>query len=279
MPIKVVLWDVDGVWYYGISTGHAVERSSVDPIPVLHHGLEERWFSQEDVDRWKEEYNREIVSATDLSQMLYDMYYTMQRDGQPLIKREHIVQGRQALLKGMTMKQVREVADSVPRNPGLDYAVDVFRRNSLYQTAFSDGLGPFVLYLMRKMGMDYGETVPAIVSFEGREMLFESRMADNVILTGKVQGFDKAQAAFNHLTSQGHQLNEVAAIDDSGSNVETILAPVYNAGGVAVGYNPTDAHRPIFQKYSIPVIKGKDLRGFAEIVLNPREATIAKYCE
>ncbi len=55
--------------------------------------------------------------------------------------------------------------------------------------------------------------------------------------------------------------------------------PVRDAGGLAVGFNVTDAHRQAFREASIPIIKGKDLTPFIEIVRDPREAVISRYCE
>ena len=62
-----------------------------------------------------------------------------------------------------------------------------------------------------------------------------------------------------------------------GVNIEHLLLPICQAGGIALGYNPTEVHRPIFRKYSIPILKGLDLRAFAEIIADRKKIT--EYCE
>lgn len=143
----------------------------------------------------------------------------------------------------------------------------------------SDALAPFIIYHVKRLGLDYGEAAPAMVQVGNKEMLFEAWMLqrDDIRLAGGTGDFDKATPLLSHLKERGHALGGVAIIDDSAVNIERLLLPILQAGGIAIGYNPTEAHRRIFRKYSIPILKGLDLRAFAEIVID--RGKIREYCE
>ncbi|MEM7815545.1 MAG: hypothetical protein QXN71_00310 [Candidatus Aenigmatarchaeota archaeon] len=280
MDIAVVNWDVDNVWYKGISTTYCAEKSTLDPKPFIYDFIKKGWFTEEDIRKWDAKYNdnKGIKTVGSLSKCLTDFFYKMKKNEKPVITRDQIIEGKQSLLRGMTIKDIIEIADSVDFSDGLVETIEDFRKRKIYQTAFSDGLGPFVCYLMKKNKMDYKGFVPAIMEIGGEEKPFEEHMLDikDAKLTGKTLKFDKASSFFKHIEKKGHPLNVIAAIDDSGANVETLLLPIQEGGGIAVGYNPTEEHKKIFYKFSIPVLKGTDLRLFGEIVRNPGK--IKDYC-
>jgi hypothetical protein len=285
MKISAVCWDVDKVWYRGISTSYLAEKSDLEPRPLLEGFLSQGWFSPTDVDRWaitrRGGAEDPIKSAKDLADLLTDFHYQMKRQAsdRPIITMKQLREGKQAILRGLTMKQIKEVADSIQYSPGLLEAIEAFRRSGLYQAAFSDGLAPFIIYHVKRTGLDYGEGAPTIVKLDDEEMLFENWMLerDSIRLAGKAPEFDKAKKLFAHLKEQGYSLSDIAIIDDSGINIEPLLLPIHQAGGIALGYNPTEAHKPIFRKYTIPVLKSQDLRAFAEIVADRNK--VSEYCE
>ena len=285
MKISAVCWDVDKVWYPGYSTNFLAEKSNSDPGPLLQDFLSQGWFTLSDVDSWAMARRRgakePIESAKDLAELLTDFHYEMKREDsdEPIINMNQLREGKQAIISGLTMKQVREIADSIEYSPGLLEAIETVRRSGLYQVAFSDAPAPFIIYHVQRLGVDYGEAAPTMVRAGKQEMLFEPWMLqrDDISLAGAAGEFAKAGRVLTHLRQKGHSLSEVAIIDDSAVNIEPLLLPVFQAGGIALGYNPTEVHKPIFRKYSIPILKGLDLRAFAQIVADRKKIT--EYCE
>jgi len=285
MRISAICWDVDKIWYQGHSVDFLAGKSNVDPGPLLQGFLSRGWFSLADVERWavtrRKEAKGSIESAKDLSDLLRDFHFEMTMEGsdKPIITMNQLRAGGQAIIRGLTMAQIREAADSIEYSPGLLEAMATFRRHGLYQAAFSDAPAPFIIYYVKRLGLDYGEAAPTMVQVGDEEMLFEQWMLqrDDIRLAGGTGDFDKATPVLAHLKEWGHALSGVAIIDDSAANIERLLLPIWQAGGIAIGYNPTEAHRPIFRKYSIPILRGLDLRAFAEIVAD--RGKIREYCE
>jgi hypothetical protein len=285
MKISAVCWDVDKVWYPGYSTSFLAEKSNSDSGSLLQGFLSQGWFSPSDVDSWSMARRRgakePIQSAKDLADLLTDLHYEMTRGGsnEPIITMKQLREGKLAIIRGLTMKQIRGVADSIEYSPGLLEAIEAFGRRGLYQAAFSDAPAPFIIYHVKKLGLDYGQAAPTMVQVGNEEVLFEEWMLqrDDISLAGTAGEFNKAGPVLTHFREQGHPLSEIAIIDDSGVNIEHLLLPICQAGGIAIGYNPTEVHRPIFRKYSIPILKGLDLRAFAEIVADRKKIT--QYCE
>jgi hypothetical protein len=274
-------WDVDNVWYKGISTTHCAEKSPLNPEPFIDSFIEKGWFTREDVEKWSAEYNsgNPIVSIGNLAMCLTDFLYKIRKGESSLITKEQTIEGKQSLLRGLTIKDIKRIAESTKYNEGLEETVSRFKKDGVYQAALSDGLGPFVMYHMNKLGMDHKGFVPAVMEIGGKELPFEEYMLDmeeDAKLTGKVLKFDKGKAFFDHANEKGYPLSVVAAIDDSGANVEKILLKIQEGGGIAIGYNPSEEHRKTFQKYSVPILKGNDLRLFGEIVRDPKK--LGQYC-
>lgn len=190
---RLSLWDVDGVWYEGISTDYVAELSIVDPDEMLRYFLDSSMVSQNDVDLWCSG-GKEIGTPADLSRMLHDLFHKMKQDRKPRISRDVYLRSRQLLAKGMTMQQIRKVADVVPYNPGVREAAKTLRIQDVHQIAFTDGLGPFVHYKLSRM-VDYLESVPMLVEAAGNRVYFNGEMSnrDDVVLTGETEHFDKAR--------------------------------------------------------------------------------------
>ena len=287
--IGAVGWDVDRVWYPGISTSFCAESSRADPKLYLAEFVEKGWFGKDDVNRWMQSTGNAMATVADLAMCLTDFFYRMKKPGssEPVITKEQIVAGKQHLLKGMNMREVIDIAEKTPLTQGLFGAVEVFDSASLHQAAFSDGLYPFVVYICRAVGIDYVEGVPCYVCTPDsgqavNEMLFTPEMVknDKIVLAGKVGKFDKAWALFEHMKSLGYDPRSLAVIDDSASSINTIFRPIRDAGGIAIGFNPTEEHMPAFKAASIPVLKQEkpDLEPFKDIVMDPRDTVIGKYC-
>ena len=252
--------------------------------PFLEEFIQSGLFSREDVKDWIRKYNqgKPIRRISDVADMLADFLYRMTRKGKPIITKQQTIEAKQYLLKGLTMRDIAEISSSVEYNPGLEETVRAFREHGIAQTLFSDSLGPHITYQRRKLGMDAGKGVPPVIELpDGTETEYEDFHLDvpDAKLTGRVLPFKKAEEFFGYVKLRGIDLSRVAVIDDSAENIESLFKPVLEAGGIAIAYNPTDTHRKKLRESSIPILKGLDLRAFAEIVLNPNESVIGRYCE
>lgn len=98
---------------------------------------------------------------------------------------------------------------------------------------------------------------------------------DDAVLTGASRNFKKSAAIFDYIGNRNYQLSGTAAIDDYGSNIKT-LQRIRDGGGIAIGFSPTKSHMPAFEAAKIPVLRGEDLRPFAEIVFDRRK--VKRYC-
>ncbi|MBI2579678.1 MAG: hypothetical protein HYW27_02135, partial [Candidatus Aenigmarchaeota archaeon] len=130
---RLVIWDIDGVWYPGYSTSHAAKASTNDYRPLLADITERmRLFDSKYVGIWEERTGRRLESVGDVSDMMNDFRYTDMRDSvyKGLSVQEagqRTVKGKQYLLKGMTLGEVKKAADMVPYTEGLQEAVREIR--------------------------------------------------------------------------------------------------------------------------------------------------------
>lgn len=284
--IALVGWDADRVMYDGLSTSICAEQSPLDPMPYIDDFVERRgWFTYDDVTKWAESVGRDtetpIKTVGDLANCLTAFLYSMNKPGsdESVITKSQTIKGKQAILRGLSIAQIVEISDGIEYTDGLGEAVETFRADGRIQTLFSDGLGPHVTHQIKKLGLDDGKGVPPVIGYGNGKTVYAPYTPADAVLTGDIVEMDKIAEFRGYLECHGIPLEEVAVIDDSGSNVAKLHVPVRDAGGVAVGFNVTDAHRPTFDQNSIPVIKGDSLIPFIEIVRNPTEATLAQYCD
>jgi len=283
--IKVICWDADKTMYNNFITSISAEKSTLAPGPYIEDFIKNRgWFGYGDIERWKKEFNsgNEVKSIGDLAKMLTDFLYKMTGvDGKSVITKKQTIEGKQAILKGLTIGDIKKYSEAIEYNPGVEEAISEFKKYGIIQVIYSDGLGPHVDYQVRKLDLNAGKGVPPIVLLKGKEVVYTSGILDkdDAVLTGKIQKFAKAEAFFDYLKEIKIDMSNVAIIDDSSSNIETLFMPVIKGGGVAIAYNPTKKHRPMFEKAGIPILSGKDFRSFIKIVMNPTEETIKKYCK
>ncbi|MBL7160258.1 MAG: hypothetical protein ISS93_00190 [Candidatus Aenigmarchaeota archaeon] len=283
--IIAVNWDVDRVWYPGISSSYCAGQNPQDPEPHLKRFLKGGLFTEDDVTKWAEYAGKDtsdpIQSVGDLADCLTALYHDIKNpDGKRVLEKSQTVEAKQSLLRGMTMEQVRDIADGVELTPGLQKAIEEFNKSGVRQVAFSDGFGPFVSYVARREGMGYWGVVPAIVKADGKETIFTNEMIDSdVVMTGKAEPYIKADAFFALSERRGYKPSDLAAIDDSETNIPT-LKRIQEGGGVAIGFNPSESGAPKFRQAGIPILQQEErtLEPFIEIVLDPTDATIGKYC-
>lgn len=271
--VKTIIWDVDKVWYPDISTNYASRGSNEDPKPFMEQAIEDGWYTPGIIDKYlTTEKKQNIETISDMANMYTYFFKVLRQEGteQPYFSKEQTIERKQGLLGGLTMQKLREIADSVEFTPYLREAVDLFRQHGIKQAAYSDGLGPFVYYITKKFGMDYACVTPAIVKRNGQEVVFDPEWTneDGIILTGKTQkGYDKTKLYHQFVENNNSNLSSTAAIDDSASNIDGMLLPIHKAGGLAVGFCPTPQDRPKFDEAGIYVITERNLKPFADMVL------------
>ena len=313
--IMIVGWDHDKVVIPDLTTSVLARYNPNKPQPYLQEFVEQRkLFTYEDVKKWwnefgKHKYGRESASGAgpldhpeslttvgDVADMLTDFLYKMQKpDGTPIITKEQTIEAKNYLLRGLTAKQVQEIIEKVPLTKGFEYTFDVFKRAEITQTLFSDGLGIAVEHQGDRLGFsDYGG-VPAklnavikpvhdffadLLSEDGVTIFMKDM--ESLELTGEVGKYDKWEEFFESIKMDTDALCDVAVIDDSAANIKP-MKRIQNAGGIAIAFNPTDAHFKQFKEAEIPVLKQTEpnLEPFAEIVLAPeseRADVIRRYC-
>ncbi|MBI4162116.1 MAG: hypothetical protein HY513_00405 [Candidatus Aenigmarchaeota archaeon] len=286
-PKKATVWDVDRVWYPDISTTYCAKGRDGNPNEVVAYGLEKSYFKTSDIDRWSYEFNqgRPVETYGQAADMFTAFYNKMYKEDEKtrILTKEQTIELKQRLLKGMRMGDVNIIASRVQLTDGLVPVTHELESRRVYQSAFSDGLAPFVSYWMYVCGMNYGAVVPTILEEDGGERLFvlasDSRLFTiDSILTGKTLQFNKRDSIKNHYTARNIPLSDLAVIDDSEAALP-LMGEVQQAGGLSVGFNVLPGQVPKFREAGVPIIKGNSLLPFAELVLQPTEANLGRYCE
>ncbi len=283
--IRLVGWDADRVMYNDLITSICAKNSPLDPQPYVQEFIENGWFSYDDVKRWADykglDPENPIQNVGNLADCLTDFLYNMKKEGShdSVLTKPQTIASKQAILKGLTIADIEKISEGIEYTDGLVDAVNGFKEDGRIQSLYSDGLGPHVTYQIRKLGLDEGKGIPPIVSHGGREFLYLPGVAPNATLTGKIGKMDKAIEFMDYAKGYKIPMENIAIIDDSGSNIANLHKPVRDGGGIALGFNVTEAHKSKFHEASIPILKGDNLEPFIEIVRDPREVTIAKYCD
>jgi hypothetical protein len=289
---QLVIWDVDKVWYPDLGTTYASMGNDADGRKFVEEGIEKGWYTQANTDAWQA-YRASRGKSSDLSSvynvatMYTDFFKTPSStgEGKTIFTKSETIQRKQALLKGLTMKDVREIADRyvLPNlTPGLKEAIAKFRNMGLHQAAISDGLAPLIYYVTSRpeSKMDFAWATPAIVDVDGREEEFQRYWSDrdNVVLLGKTpEGSNKNPRALMKAGEYG--VNKTAAIDDSAANIDGQLKPIQEKGGISLGFYPLKQDYEKFEAAGIPILNrdSPNLLPFIEIVKDPRK--INELCE
>jgi len=283
---EIVGWDADRVMYPCTFTSIAVEKSEFKPLPYIKELVEKRkLFTYQDLERWAEieekDFENLIGSMAELADFLDVLHYDVKKPNsdEPVLTNKQAVEAKNALLEGMTIRQIEEISKGIEYTPDLREVVNAFHQAGIYQTLFSDGPYPNVNCHYTKLYLEARGGVPPICDIGGREYPYYDEIPKGAVLTGRTVKFDKVTAFFDHVKKKRVPLRNVAVIDDSALNVERLHVPVRNAGGLALGFNVKDSQRPKFEEYGIPVIRGNSLEPFKEIVFNPKNAVIGTYCD
>ena len=221
---------------------------------------EKGWFTYDHVKQWERQTGREVNSVGAVADMLTDFLYKMKGVVYEGVSdqdaKTRTIEGKQALLKGLTMGNVKRIADSVDGTDGLSDAIYALRKGHVTQVGFSDGLAPFVAYKMSQKDVAVGGVVPALVELPDGQVWFDKTnyldmLAGNAVLLGKAGSFKKAEAIKHYQDSCGLTRDRTIAVDDSAANIET-LARINQEGGLGIAFNPNDGEA--FQKAGIPIL-------------------------
>ena len=302
--IKAVCWDFDKVAHNDYTTTLLAKNISLDPEPKLRMLIQEKeLISRKDMKDWKEFTDREIESIGDLADMLTDFLYDWGRKSNgeiltplqaqnlansgvnidPALSKHDTIIAKQAILKGLSVRKIKEISENIEYTSGFLDAVKKFKEEEIYQVIYSDGAGIVVDHQVEKLGIQGGGGVPPYLKTpEGENILYPDyeNTSDKAKLTGKVKlNFEKAKEFFFEILREGVTLDQVAIIDDSGTNLETLHKPIQNHGGLALAFNPKDKYRPGFEKAGIPILdqESRDLRPFKEMVLDREK--VENLCE
>ena len=288
--IVLVGYEADNVMYPGMFTDICARQSSMlvrhyvrklgEGQGMFAHGYLVKWMEKNEKDP-----DHPFETIGDLAVFLDDLAYTMKDDyGDPVITEQQLRAAKNYILKGLSVALIEEISGGIEYTDGLPEAVEAFKEDEIRQTLCSDSLWPHIAFQIEKLGLDSGAGVPPIMWDKkmGEFVYDPENCPKGAELTGRLKEFDKISALFGCLRGDNGEIvpkENVAVIDDSGSSVKRVLAPVRGAGGLAVGFNVIGEDRKEFDKYSIPIIMGNSLLPFIEIVRDPSEATMSKYCE
>ena len=285
----IVGWDLDQVGHLSYTTTRLAEKSPVDPTSKLKGYVAKGLLSEAYLTAWETANGPVGTSTKRAADMATDGLYSwgLSESGtiivpedvaaekakgtsvKPALDKGAVVKIKQNLLGGLTFADAKRIAE-LEFTEGFVDAIDDFRQGGLKQTLYSDGAGMVVDNLVKRFGLNSGGGVPPYVEIEGRRVLYPGydSTPDSATLIGEVEKFDKTGAFFDYLKREGIDLDQVAVIDDSGANVPTLLKPVKDAGGLAVGFNVSKAYRPDFEKAGLEIVEGKSLEPFKELVLS-----------
>lgn len=183
---------------------------------------------------------------------------------------------KNALLEGLSLADIYLAVHDAKITPGFKEARNIFASQNSRQVLFSETLLPVVDYFVALYGLDHGEATQPVISLDGKEIVYRAEGSQlRAALTGKTEKFDKETAFFKYLEREKIPLDSVAAIGDSTTDIP-IIKKIRANGGIGFGFN-TGKYVEDYRSAGIPIIKGLDLRVFAEVVLNP--SSIRQLCE
>ena len=208
MRYSVVLWDLDGVVYHGRGTTHLAAGSNANPDDFIYRFIDE--CEKEDplsdisplrfvfeLTQWKNENKTKIDTMKNLGAAVTDL-----RHVHKLFTSKHTQYIKNALLEGISLKDVIEIMRDVEITPGFEEAVDGFRSDGRNQIIFSNASGPIADFFKNEYGMNFADGLPVYVKVGDEEILYNSQMYGNpdIVLAGRAaEGFDKLPVFKSHI--------------------------------------------------------------------------------
>ncbi|MBI2084988.1 MAG: hypothetical protein HYT71_00575 [Candidatus Aenigmarchaeota archaeon] len=245
-----IIWDMDGVMIPGRGTTHLANNYQMAPRYFMQRFLSECGqkenalynVKRDELERgfgeWETNYNKGRIKTTgQLAACLTDLQNAMG----VFSSSSETTYTKNALLEGMSMKQVAQTADNMPYNAGLELCVNGFTRRGFVQELFSNSNGSLVDAVAKKFGFHYSQGVTPYVTFEGRqESLYSLEHLGNagVRLTGKMASWGKTDTVFKHLEARKTRYDEVVAIDDT--QIDMLIELRARGARVFGFYNPND---------------------------------------
>jgi len=304
-----VIWDLDGVMIPGRGTTHLANGYNRDPKEFEKRFLDEcgKNGPLRNIDKnalyrgfreWEIQYNngKPISTIGELATSLTDLRHKLH----VFPSSEQTIYTKNAILSGLTLKRIKEIADRLPYNSGCKESIETISKKDINQFLFSNSNWALVDAVAKKFGFEYSEGATPKIHFwyeyydpekvpelleEWYSPKFFNYKCDpqygeiTITLTGEIKPFDKKKRVFKFLKKNKIDPKKIIAIDDTEINM---LKELRDSGATVIGfYNPNDRDMKEkdlkkMQDLSIPVLR--DLKYFAEIVLDPREAVIGRYC-
>ncbi len=247
-----VLWDMDGVAIPGRGTTYLAEGHDAEPryfmrkfllecgqegTPLYHTGRDDL---ANGILSWERARKNPVRTIGELAECLTDLRYTLKI----FPGEEQTIYTKNAILAGMPMRRVAEIAGELPYNYGLGSCVGDFRMAGLDQVLFSANNAALVDAVSRIFGIRYGGATTPRVVMDGEERDYSPGFfgRDDVALAGAVKnGWDKRGAVLNYFDrSIGYA--DLVAIDDTQIG---LLAELRSRGARVFGfYNEHDVRMP-----------------------------------
>jgi hypothetical protein len=288
--MSYVLWDMDGVMIPGRGTTHLANGYAGDPNVFRARFLNECGKDgtplyvvkagelADGFGRWEEEYNggKRIATIGELAACLTDMRHKLK----VFPGADQTIYTKNAILEGLTMQRIKEIAEELPYNPGVEDAVQRFHGTSIAQYLFSNSNAALVDAVGRKFHFEYKyneAASPEVRLSHGVTDYFNGFYGrPDVTLTGRMNDYNKSERVIGYFDAivgcSGFDYREFYAIDDT--EIGMLLALRERGANVFGFYNPDDTDmkpRDLdeMKANGIPVIEG-DVTGFADAVLRGR---------
>lgn len=278
MRYSVILWDLDGVVYHGRGTTHLAAGSSADPEKFIYRFIDEcekegplsdikpLQFEFE-LTQWENKNKTKIDTMQKLGAAVTDL-----RHVHKIFTSKHTQYIKNAILEGISLKDVIEIVGGIELTPGFQEAVDGFKSDGRNQIIFSNASGPIADFFSNEYGMGHSDGLPVYVKMDNEEVLYNSQMYGNpdIVLAGRAaEGFDKLPVFKSHVEENGIEMANIAAIDDD--HVE-ILKTIKEGDGLPIGFMVKDRYIEEMKENSIEIINENDLRIFLRKVREAERA-------
>lgn len=287
-----LIWDMDGVMIPGRGTTHLANGyDKGDPRVFMERFLHECGqedtppypIKMEDLEagfkKWEENYNNgPITTIGELATCLTDLRHKLK----VFPSSAQTIYTKNAILNGLTLKRIKEIADELPYNPGCEECIDEIHEDDFAQYLFSNSNWALIDAVARKFGFAYNEgAVPWLKATEEASIQYTPGLyGGNDVLDGEIDKYNKKERVLPYLENEKINPEDVVAIDDTEIDM---LNELRKKGATVIGFfniNDRDMKERDLDKMNelgIPVLFN-GLHNFAEIVMNPNERTIGKYC-
>lgn len=255
MRTRYVIWDMDSVMTPGRATTHLARGYDGDPHKFVEYflslaGMEgalsnvPREQLEHGLAYWQHA-NRQIAAIGDLAECLTDLRHKVPRSdsrGNVFPSSRETVFTKNYILRGLSIRRIKEITDEIPYNDGVLDVVFELRSANVSQVLFSNTNAIVADRQAERNFFSYARGAVPVIMLDDHEFPYigevHYRWSDAMLAGRMHEDLEKKAVVFEFLDSRGVSPEEVLAIDDS--DVE-FLELLQAAGGVALGsYNEAD---------------------------------------